>query len=80
VTFKNARKVQEAAIFVPKDRLLAETDSPYLSPDPFRGQTNSPMRVALVYKMLAALRGEDLFGLCKQIKQNAYALMPRLGK
>ena len=80
VTFKNARKVQEAAIFVPKDRLLAETDSPYLSPDPFRGQTNSPMRVALVYKMLADLRGEDLFGLCKQIKQNAYALMPRLGK
>lgn len=80
VTFKNARKVQEAAAYVPEDRLLAETDSPYLSPEPFRGQLNSPRRVANVYRMLAALRGEDVEKLATIIKSNAYGLMPKLGK
>lgn len=72
--------MQEAAAYVPEDRLLAETDSPYLSPEPFRGQLNSPRRVANVYRMLAALRGEDVGKLATIIKSNAYGLMPKLGK
>jgi len=57
VTFKNARDVAEAAVFVPIDRLLCETDSPYLTPHPHRGQRNEPARVRLVVERIAALRG-----------------------
>ena len=57
VTFKNARDVAEAAAYVPADRLLCETDSPYLTPHPYRGQRNEPARVRLVVERIAALRG-----------------------
>jgi TatD DNase family protein len=57
VTFKNARDVAEAAAFTPIDRLLCETDSPYLTPHPFRGRRNEPARVALVVERIAALKG-----------------------
>jgi TatD DNase family protein len=56
VTFKNARKVQETAAQVPLDRLMVETDSPYLSPHPLRGQRNEPARVRLVAEKLAELQ------------------------
>jgi len=57
VTFKNARDVAAAAAFVPIDRLLCETDSPYLTPHPHRGQRNEPARVRLVVERVAALKG-----------------------
>jgi TatD DNase family protein len=57
VTFKNAAMMQEVAAKVPDDRLLVETDSPFLTPIPFRGQKNEPARVALVAKKVAELRG-----------------------
>ncbi|HYS06822.1 MAG TPA: TatD family hydrolase [Candidatus Dormibacteraeota bacterium] len=57
VTFKNAKDVAEAAAYVPIDRLLCETDSPYLTPHPFRGQRNEPARVRLVVERIAALKG-----------------------
>jgi TatD DNase family protein len=53
VTFKNAKTPKEVAKIVPLDRLLVETDSPYLSPHPFRGKTNEPMRVKLVAEEIA---------------------------
>lgn len=57
VTFKNAAKLQEAARFVPDDRLMVETDSPYLAPVPMRGKRNEPAYVAHVAKVVAELRG-----------------------
>lgn len=65
VTFKNAAQVREVARMVPLDRLLIETDAPYLAPVPFRGRTNEPAYVAQVGRFVAELRGiavEDLAG------------------
>ena len=56
VTFKNGRVPKEVAKIVPLERLLIETDSPYLSPHPYRGKTNEPMRVKLVAEEIAQLR------------------------
>jgi TatD DNase family protein len=55
VTFQNAAALREAAGIVPLDRMLAETDSPYLAPRPHRGKRNEPAFVALVYDALAAI-------------------------
>lgn len=60
VTFKNARMVQDAAQRMPADRLLVETDSPYLAPMPHRGQSNQPAWVRHVAEFVAQLRGESL--------------------
>ncbi len=57
VTFKNARKVVEAAAAVPLDRLMAETDCPYLSPEPVRGRRNDPSNVRYVIEKLAEIKG-----------------------
>ena len=57
VTFRNAQDLRDVARFVPLDRLLIETDSPYLAPVPFRGKTNQPAYVAHVGAAVAALRG-----------------------
>lgn len=57
VTFKSAADLREVAAFVPDDRLLIETDSPYLAPVPFRGKTNNPSYVPYVAKLLAEVRG-----------------------
>jgi TatD DNase family protein len=57
VTFRNADDLREVARLVPQDRLLIETDSPYLAPVPFRGKTNQPAYVAHVGAAVAALRG-----------------------
>lgn len=57
VTFKNAAKLQEVARFCPADRLLVETDSPYLAPVPMRGKRNEPAFVRFVAQTVAELRG-----------------------
>lgn len=57
VTFKNARALHEVAAKVPLDRLLIETDAPYLAPVPFRGKTNEPSFVPFVARRIAELRG-----------------------
>ncbi len=56
LTFKNASDLREIASFVPQDRLLIETDSPYLAPVPYRGKINDPSLVPWVAKELARLR------------------------
>ncbi|RMX08469.1 TatD family deoxyribonuclease [Corticibacter populi] len=60
VTFKNARALKQVAQFVPLDRMLIETDSPYLAPVPYRGKTNNPSYVAHVAEHIAELRGIDV--------------------
>lgn len=57
VTFKSAQYLREVAAYVPADRLLIETDSPYLAPVPFRGKTNSPAYVPFVAEQIAQVRG-----------------------
>jgi len=57
VTFKNARQLKEVAQAVPLDRMLIETDSPYLAPVPFRGKTNEPGFVKHVAEEIARLKG-----------------------
>lgn len=59
VTFKTATALREAALVVPDDRILVETDAPYLAPVPFRGRTNEPAFVPYVGSCLADLRGRD---------------------
>lgn len=78
VTFKNARKLDEVAKTIPSDRILAETDSPYLAPEPFRGTRNTPKNVVKVYEKLALLRGTDIQELACQIEKNAHALFLKL--
>jgi TatD DNase family protein len=57
LTFKSAADLREVARFVPEDRLLIETDSPYLAPVPYRGKTNNPSYVPYVAAQVAQLRG-----------------------
>ncbi len=74
VTFKNGIKPKEVAKMVPLDKLLVETDAPYLSPHPFRGKTNEPARVKLVAEEIAKLRNMSYKEIAKQTSDNAYKL------
>jgi TatD DNase family protein len=65
--------LRECAAHVPADRLLAETDSPYLSPQLLRGKPNEPANVVHTVEALAAARGEDANELAAQIDANATA-------
>lgn len=57
LTFKTAQELRDVAVWIPADRLLIETDSPYLAPVPYRGKTNNPSYVPYVAQQLAMLRG-----------------------
>lgn len=74
VTFKNARRAVEVAAAVPADRLLLETDAPYLAPEPCRGQRNHSGMIAHTARRLAELRGETAEDLCQQTYENACRL------
>lgn len=71
VTFKNANSVLEVVRYVPSDRLLIETDSPYLAPVPYRGKRNCPVYVAEVAEKIAEIRGMDLTELAALTTNNA---------
>ena len=71
VTYKNASELRVAASQVPSDRLLAETDCPYLSPEPRRGRPNEPANVVHTVAALARARGDEPAGLAAQIEANA---------
>ena len=73
VTYPRAADLRESAVRVPADRLLAETDSPYLSPQPRRGRPNEPANVVHTVEALAAARGEDANELAARIDANATA-------
>ena len=60
LTFKNARKLIEAVEYIPIERILLETDCPYLAPEPMRGRRNEPTNVRYVAEKIAALRGESV--------------------
>jgi TatD DNase family protein len=71
VTYKNAFDLRAAARRVPDDRLLAETDSPYLAPQAVRGRRNEPAYVAHTYEALAEARGVEVARLAAEIDANA---------
>lgn len=76
ITFRNAEALRQVARQVPADRLLVETDAPYLAPVPYRGKTNVPQYVRETAQFLATLRGVDLETLSDQTTQNFKRLFP----
>ncbi len=77
VTFKNAREIQEFASEIPSDRLLVETDSPFLAPVPHRGKTCEPAFVRNTAEFVANLRGETLEALSANTTRNFYKLFSK---
>jgi TatD DNase family protein len=78
VTFKTATDLQAAAGLCPLDRLLVETDSPYLAPVPFRGKSNQPAYVRHVAQFVADLRGMTLDALAETTSAATRAAFPAL--
>ena len=74
VSFKNAEALRDVARFVPSDRLLVETDAPYLAPMPFRGKTNQPAYVRHVAQAVADARGESLASVAEATSRNFFRL------
>ena len=74
VTFKNARELQEIAKEIPSDRLLVETDAPFLAPVPHRGKTCEPAFTRNTAEFVAALRGESLEDLAANTTRNFFSL------
>lgn len=75
VTFKNAPKLAEVARNVPADRLLVETDCPYMAPVPLRGRRNEPAFIVHTFEKVAQLRGEDPEALAGALWENANNIM-----
>jgi len=74
VTFKNAQDLQDTAKFLPKDRMLVETDAPFLAPVPNRGKTCEPAFVADTAAFVADLRGESIDELARNTTDNFFRL------
>ena len=74
VTFRNAREIHDAAPTVPDDRVMVETDAPYLAPEPYRGKRNEPAYVRRTLEVLAKLRGVEADSLAILTSDNARRL------
>ena len=70
LTFKNAQDLRDVAKFVPMDRLLIETDSPYLAPVPYRGKTNNPSFVPFVAQQIADIKSLSLEAVAEATSHN----------
>lgn len=78
VTFKNARDIQATCRYVPLERMLVETDSPYLAPVPKRGKTNEPSFVHYTAEFVAQLRGQSLDVIAEATTDNFYRLFHKV--
>ena len=74
LTFKNARKIVEAAAVCPLDKLLLETDCPYMAPEPFRGKENNSALIRYVAEKLAQIRALPVEEILRITEENARAL------
>jgi TatD DNase family protein len=74
VTFKNARDLAEIVAAMPPERLLVETDAPFLSPHPLRGKRNEPARVKLIAERIAELQKRSFAGMSRQLTENTIEL------
>jgi TatD DNase family protein len=70
VTFKNAQPLRDALAVTPLDRVLVETDAPFLTPTPYRGRPNASYLVPITVRAMAEVRGDDLTTLCEAIDAN----------
>ena len=73
VTFKNAQPLRDALAVTPLDRVLVETDAPFLTPTPYRGRPNASYLVPVTVRAMAGVRGDDLTVLCEAIEANTEA-------
>ena len=73
VTFKNAEPLRDALVIAPEDRVLVETDAPYLTPTPYRGRPNASYLVPVTMRAMAEVRGDDLGDLCAAVDRNTEA-------
>ena len=81
VTFKNARKLKEVVTQMPMERMLLETDCPYLAPEPFRGKRNDSTLIKYVAETIASLRGmrsEDVIGITAENARRFYGLQKEM--
>lgn len=78
ITFKNAQGVRDVASYVPMDRVLIETDSPYLAPMPYRGKRNNPAYVPYVAQQLAECKGVSVERVAEQTNDNFDALFAKV--
>ena len=78
VTFKNSRKLKETVSYLPLEKIVLETDAPYLAPVPNRGKRNSPLNLSYVLDEIAAIKGLDKAYIIEQTQKNAHALYPKL--
>ena len=74
ITFKNSRKLKEAVEYIPLERILLETDSPYLAPEPNRGRRNSSLNLPHVAQEVARLKGVPYQEVVEVTRKNAEAL------
>lgn len=80
LTYKNAEEIRDAAREVPIDRLLVETDAPYLAPVPFRGKTNEPAFVVKTLEKLAEVKGVPAAEMAQATSRNFFALFDKVPK
>ncbi|AIL32646.1 TatD family hydrolase [Basilea psittacipulmonis] len=78
ITFKSATALQEVVKYVPLDRMLIETDSPFLSPVPYRGKTNDPSKVIYVAEKIAELKGLSVQEVARQTTANFFQLFSKV--
>lgn len=78
ITFKNASKIVDVLKFTPFDRMLTETDSPYLSPDPFRGKRNSPANIPVICEKIASVKNVTLYDIEIATEASARKLFTKL--
>ena len=74
VTFKNTHSLRDALAVTPLDRVLVETDAPYLTPHPFRGATNEPALMPLTVRVMARVMGVSVPELCAEISTTSERL------
>ena len=74
VTFKNAKKLKETAVQIPLEKILLETDAPYMAPEPFRGQRNDSGKLVYVAEKIAELKGVSVATVEDVTKKNAKTL------
>jgi len=80
VTFKSAKLIQEIACIVPKDRILVETDAPYLAPNPFRGSVNEPKNCFHTAKFLSEIRNSDFNDFTNHLCMNSLRIFDKMSK
>ena len=78
VTFKSAKSIQEIATIVPEDKILVETDAPYLSPTPLRGSINEPKNCLITAKYLAEIRKCEFSKFVNQLYMNSFKIFDKI--